>query len=216
MVTTPSVSADLAKTAQADPADRARAISQELLSLPVIAQVRARKRAADGHRTTKTSSPASAPAPTVSLPLKTLVARGDPDTFVVSYAGPTADEAQRVTNRLLKVFIERDAVNRRSREPRKRPRFLGEQLRDSERRMDEVEARLRRLKESNTGLLPDQALANLQAMSDIRAAQRQQRRGAARRARSAGRRRAAARGGPQRGQLRHPHRGRGQGRRSAS
>jgi uncharacterized protein involved in exopolysaccharide biosynthesis len=34
--------------------------------------------------------------------------------------------------------------------------------------MSDVEARLRRLKESNTGLLPEQSLANLQAMSDVR------------------------------------------------
>jgi uncharacterized protein involved in exopolysaccharide biosynthesis len=103
----------------------------------------------------------------VSLPQKTLVSRGNPDTFVVSYAGPTADEAQKVTNRLLKVFIERDAVNRSTR-AKETAAFLGEQLRESEKRMDDVENRLRRLKESNTGLLPDQALANLQAMSDIR------------------------------------------------
>ena len=38
VVTTPSVSADFGKT-QSDPSERARAISQELLSLPVIAQV---------------------------------------------------------------------------------------------------------------------------------------------------------------------------------
>jgi uncharacterized protein involved in exopolysaccharide biosynthesis len=165
VVTTPSVSSDLAKSAQ-DPADRARAISQELLSLPVIAQVAREEGMLTG--TGDEDVVAGIRARTiVSLPLKTLVARGDPDTFVVSYAGPTADEAQRVTNRLLKVFIERDTANRRSR-AKETAAFLGEQLRDSERRMDEVEARLRRLKESNTGLLPDQALANLQAMSDIR------------------------------------------------
>ena len=166
VVTTPSVSADLAKSGQADPADRARAISQELLSLPVIAQVAREEGLLTG--TNDDDVVAGIRARTsVSLPVKTLVARGDPDTFVVSYAGPTADEAQRVTNRLLKVFIERDTVNRRSR-AKETAAFLGEQLRDSERRMDEVETRLRRLKESNTGLLPDQALANLQAMSDIR------------------------------------------------
>ncbi len=165
VVTTPSVSADLAKSGQ-DPADRARAISQELLSLPVIAQVAREEGMLTG--TGDDDVVAGMRARTmVSLPLKTLVARGDPDTFVVSYAGPTADGAQRVTNRLLKVFIERDTVNRRSR-AKETAAFLGEQLRDSERRMDEVEVRLRRLKESNTGLLPDQALANLQAMSDIR------------------------------------------------
>ena len=165
VVTTPSVSADLAKT-QSDPSERARAISQELLSLPVIAQVAKEEGLLTG--TGDEDVIAGIRARTiVSLPPKTLVSRSDPDTFVVSYAGPTADEAQRVTNRLLKVFIERDGSNRRTR-AKDTAAFLGEQLRDSERRMDEVEARLRRLKESNTGLLPDQALANLQAMSDIR------------------------------------------------
>jgi polysaccharide biosynthesis transport protein len=166
VVASPSVSADLAKTAQSDPTERARAISQELLSLPVIAQVAKEEGMLTG--TGDDDVVAGIRARTsVSLPLKTLVSRGDPDTFVVSYAGPTADEAQRVTNRLIKVFIERDANNRQTR-AKETAAFLGEQLRDSERRMDEVEARLRKLKESNTGLLPDQALANLQAMSDIR------------------------------------------------
>jgi polysaccharide chain length determinant protein (PEP-CTERM system associated) len=165
VVTTPSVSADLAK-AQSDPSERARAISQELLSLPVIAQVAKEEGLLSG--TDDDDVIAGIRARTsVSLPPKTLVSRGDPDTFVVSYAGPTADQAQRVTNRLLKVFIERDGSNRRTR-AKETAAFLGEQLRDSQRRMDEVETRLRRLKESNTGLLPDQALANLQAMSDIR------------------------------------------------
>ena len=165
VVTTPSVSADLAKT-QSDPSERARAISQELLSLPVIAQVAKEEGLLTGTGDEDVIAGIRART-TVSLPLKALVSRSDPDTFVVSYAGPTADEAQRVTNRLLKVFIERDGSNRRTR-AKDTAAFLGEQLRDSERRMDEVEARLRRLKESITGLLPDQALANLQAMSDIR------------------------------------------------
>jgi polysaccharide chain length determinant protein (PEP-CTERM system associated) len=166
VVTSPSVSAELAKSGQSDPSERARAVSQELLSLPVITQVAKEEGMLTG--TGDDDVVAGIRARTsVSLPLKTLVSRGDPDTFVVSYAGPTADEAQRVTNRLLKVFIERDGTNRQSR-AKETAAFLGEQLRDSERRMDEVEARLRKLKESNTGLLPDQALANLQAMSDIR------------------------------------------------
>jgi succinoglycan biosynthesis transport protein ExoP len=165
VVREPSVSAELAK-GQSDPAERARAVSQELLSLPVIAQVAKEEGLLTGANDDDVIAGIRART-TVSLPVKALVSRGDPDTFVVSYAGPTADEAQRVTNRLLKVFIERDGNNRQSR-AKETAAFLGEQLRDSERRMDEVEARLRKLKESNTGLLPDQALANLQAMSDIR------------------------------------------------
>jgi polysaccharide chain length determinant protein (PEP-CTERM system associated) len=168
VVTSPSVSPDLTRTGQADPADRARAISQELLSLPVIAQVAREEGLLTGEDEDEDDVVAGIRARTdVSLPQQTLGTRGDPDTFIVSYAGPTADEAQRVTNRLLKVFIERDSNNRRTR-AKDTAAFLGEQLRESERRMDEVEVRLRRLKESNTGLLPDQALANLQAMSDIR------------------------------------------------
>ena len=166
VVTTPTVSADLTKSSQPDPSERARAVSQELLSLPVIAEVAKEEKMLTGANDDDVIAGIRART-TVSLPVKALVSRGDPDTFVVSYAGPSADEAQRVTNRLLKVFIERDGNNRQSR-AKETAAFLGEQLRDSERRMDEVEARLRKLKESNTGLLPDQALANLQAMSDIR------------------------------------------------
>ncbi len=208
MVTTPSVSADLAKS-QSDPSERARAISQELLSLPVIAQVAKEEGLLTGTGDEDVIAGIRART-TVSLPPKTLVSRGDPDTFVVSYAGPTADEAQRVTNRLLKVFIERDGSNRQTR-AKDTAAFLGEQLRDSERRMDEVEARLRRLKESNTGLLPDQALANLQAMSDIR--QRSDNNAEAlrdERDRLADRR-AAARGGAARGRGRHADPGRDRG-----
>ena len=165
-VTTPAVSGDLAKATLQEPADRTRAISQELLSVPVIAQV-----AKDEGLLTGTDDDAAITGirarTNVSLPLKTLVSRGEPDTFVVSYAGATPEEAQRVTNRLLKVFLDKDASNRRTR-AKETAGFLGEQLRASEQRMDEVEGRLRKLKESNTGLLPEQALANLQAMSDIR------------------------------------------------
>ena len=165
-VTSPNVSGDLAKTALTEPADRTRAITQELLSLPVITQVAKEEGLLNGTGDDEVVAGIRARTQ-VSLPLKTLVARGEPDAFIVSYAGSTAEEAQRVTNRLLKVFIDRDTVNRRSR-AKDTSAFLGEQLRGSEQRLDEIEGRLRRVKESNTGLLPEQALGNLQAMSDLR------------------------------------------------
>jgi polysaccharide chain length determinant protein (PEP-CTERM system associated) len=166
-VTTPTISGDLAKSSQ-EPADRTRAITQELLSLPVITQVAKEEGLLTGDAAADDDVVAGMRArASVSLPLKTLVARGEPDAFLVSYAGATAEEAQRVTNRLLKVFIDRDNANRRTR-AKDTSGFLGEQLRESEKRMDDIEQRLRKLKESNSGLLPEQALANLQAMSDIR------------------------------------------------
>ena len=165
--TTPSVSDSLAKTPQEN-SDRTRAISQELLSLSVVEQV-AREEGLLKEGSDSDAVIAGIRARTqVSLPTKTLGAgRDDPDAFIVSYTGSTAHEAQRVTNRLLKVFIERDSNLRQTR-AKDTASFIAEQLRDSERRMDEAEGRLRKGKETHSGLLPEQAMANLQAMSDLR------------------------------------------------
>lgn len=166
-VTTPSVNSDLAKATLQEPADRTRAISQELLSLPVIAQVAREEGLITGPDTDEVVAGIRART-SVSLPVKQLATgRGEPDAFIVSYTGSTAQEAQRVTNRLLHVFIDRDTAGRRTR-AKETAGFLGEQLRESQRRMDEIEGKLRKLKELNTGLLPEQTLANLQAMSDLR------------------------------------------------
>ena len=166
-VTTPAVTGDLAKSTLQDPTDRTRAITQELLSLPVIQQVAREEGLASGPDADAVAAGIRART-SVSLPVKPLVSgRGDPDTFIVSYTGSTAEEAQRVTNRLLRVFIDREAANRRTR-AKETAGFLGDQLRESQQRMDEIEGKLRKLKETNTGLLPEQALANLQAMSDLR------------------------------------------------
>jgi polysaccharide chain length determinant protein (PEP-CTERM system associated) len=166
-VTTPSVSGELAKATPQDASDRTRAITQELLSVPVVEQV-AREEGLLKEGADADAVIAGIRARTlVALPAKPLVGRPEPDTFVVSYTGATAHEAQRVTNRLLKVFIERDSSLRQTR-AKDTAGFLSEQLRDSERRMDEAEARLRKAKETHSGLLPEQALLNLQAMSDLR------------------------------------------------
>jgi polysaccharide chain length determinant protein (PEP-CTERM system associated) len=161
------VSGDITKTPQ-DNYNRTRAISQELLSLPVVEQV-AREEGLLKEDADADAVVAGIRARTqVSLPTKTLGAgREDPDAFIVSYTGSTAHEAQRVTNRLLKVFIERDSNLRQSR-AKETAAFLSEQLKESERRMEEAEGRLRKGKETNTGLLPEQAIANMQAMSDLR------------------------------------------------
>ena len=166
-VTAPNV--DLAtKGTPQELVDRTRAISQELLSLPVIEQVAREEGLLRQSDDTDEVVARMRARTSVSLPTKTVMSgRGDPDTFVVSYTGATAQEAQRVTNRLLRVFIDRDASLRQSR-AKETAGFLGEQLKESERRMHDVEARLRKLKETHTGVLPEQALANLQAMSDLR------------------------------------------------
>ena len=211
--TTPNVSGDLAKTPQEN-SDRTRAISQELLSLSVVEQV-AREEGLLKEGADSDAVIAGVRARTqVSLPTKTLGAgRDNPDAFIVSYTGSTAHEAQRVTNRLLKVFIERDSNLRQTR-AKDTAGFLAEQLRDSERRMDEAESRLRKGKETHTGLLPEQAIANLQAMSDLR-----QRAGSNADALRAERDRLAQveqqlEVGPPRGRGRYPRRGRDQGRRA--
>jgi polysaccharide chain length determinant protein (PEP-CTERM system associated) len=166
-VTTPSVSGDLARAAPQDLAERIRAISQELLSPAVVERVaREEGLLEDGDPATIVEDMRAKAS--VSLPVKTLAAgRVEPDAFVVSYTGRTAEEAQRVTNRLLEVFIARNAQSRQARAT-DTAGFLGDQLRESRKRLDAVEEKLRRAKESFSGVLPEQALANLQAMSDVR------------------------------------------------
>ena len=91
--------------------ERTRAISQELFSLPVIAQVAREEGLVRTAPTTRTSSPASAPGRQCRCrPRRWSPAGSSPTPSSSPTPAPPRDEAQRVTNRLLKVFIDRDAA----------------------------------------------------------------------------------------------------------
>jgi succinoglycan biosynthesis transport protein ExoP len=86
------------------------------------------------------------------------------DTYQVSFVDGSPDDAQRIVNRLAQVFVEE---NTRSREVRAADtsQFIEAQLQSSGTRLTSVEARLRTMKESFMGRLPEQTNANLAMVS---------------------------------------------------
>ena len=98
-VTTPNMTTELVKSSPVDLAERARAISQELLSRKVIERVvREEGLASDsGMESAIASIRARA---TVSVPKSlTSNSRTGPDAFLVTYTGRTPEQTQRITNR---------------------------------------------------------------------------------------------------------------------
>jgi polysaccharide chain length determinant protein (PEP-CTERM system associated) len=169
----PAVSAELLK--QAGPLsreERVRAISQQLLSRAVLEQVvREERLAPDGDlnaavdRLLQPNRIKVEPTPL----LKQVAPRDGPtlDAFLLSYAGPTPVEAQRVTDTLARVFVE---ASSRSREARAEDTsaFVNAQLAASRRRLEDIEGRLRKAKEAYMGRLPEQTQSNLSMAAGTR------------------------------------------------
>src|SRR5262249_27943178 len=82
------------------------------------------------------------------------------DTYEVSVVDDTPEDAQRIVNRLAQVFVEE---NSRSREGRAQEtlQFIETQLQASGSRLNALEARLRTMRESFMGRLPEQVNPNL-------------------------------------------------------
>jgi polysaccharide biosynthesis transport protein len=86
------------------------------------------------------------------------------DTYQVRFVDASPDDAQRIVNRLAQVFVEE---NSKSREVRATDtsQFIEAQLRASEGRLNALEARLRDMKETFMGRLPQQTNSNLAMVS---------------------------------------------------
>jgi polysaccharide chain length determinant protein (PEP-CTERM system associated) len=151
--------------------DRLRAISQQLLSRPVLEQV-AHAEGLDINRpmndvVDEMLAPDRIKVEPTEL-LKQVPSEKAPlDAFVLSYGGPTGELAQRVTNRLANVFVE---TTSRSREARAEntSEFISTQLTESKKRLDALEVRLRHAKEAYMGRLPEQMQANLSMVAGLR------------------------------------------------
>jgi polysaccharide chain length determinant protein (PEP-CTERM system associated) len=170
------VSANMIGSVEIDRQDRMRAVSQQLLSGPVLEKTARLERldqrdgsldAAVGHIRGGTS---------VSLP-DSISGSGAPqqlspdqkaqlDIYVVSYSDATPEDAQRIVRRLAQVFVEE---NSKSREVRAQDtsEFVAAQLKASGERLNGLEARLRTTKESFMGRLPEQTNANLQMVGGL-------------------------------------------------
>jgi polysaccharide chain length determinant protein (PEP-CTERM system associated) len=168
-VIAPSVSPNLVgQSAPLDNAERMRAFSQQLLSAGVLARVAREERLASG---TPDDGLIGRLRQSVTIAVPDPVAQTNEirklDTFLVSYADENPTRAQRVTNRLATVFIDETSKTREE-QAEHTSAFISAQLQASQLQLKELEAKLRRAKESHIGQLPEQTQANLQTLSGLR------------------------------------------------
>ena len=158
---------DVVKPAAGDQEERIRAVSQELLSRAVLERVAREEGLAPG-------APMDAAVAgmrdrtTITLP-KPLAStnRSGPDTFLVTFAASTPEEAQRITNRMAKAFVDQHSKMRETRAEHTSD-FLAAQLEQSRDRLKTLEERLRQTKETYMGRLPEQTQGNLQMVGGLR------------------------------------------------
>jgi polysaccharide chain length determinant protein (PEP-CTERM system associated) len=171
-VSSPAISAELLK--QAGPLsreERIRAISQQLLSRAVLEQVvRAEHLAPDGNvdaAVDRLLEPNRIKVEPTEL-LKQVAREGlQLDAFLLSYAAETPGEAQRVADTIARVFVEASSRTREAR-AEDTSAFISTQLGSSKSRLNEIEERLRRAKESYMGRLPEQTQSNLSIAAGMR------------------------------------------------
>jgi len=165
-----AVSPDLARSAgPMDQEERVRVISQQLLSRRVLARV-------------AQSETQGMPPEEVDLAIARLRANiqpitfptpiapdGNPrlDSFIVSYVDGTPEAAQRVTNRLVEVFVD-ETTRVRATRAEGTTAFLDVQVGDSQAKLAATQERLRDAKQLNIGRLPEQTGANLQTLNGLR------------------------------------------------
>jgi polysaccharide chain length determinant protein (PEP-CTERM system associated) len=171
-VSSPAISAELLK--QAGPSsreERIRAVSQQLLSRTVLEQVvRDEHLAPDGNidaAVDRLLQPDRIKVEPTEL-LKQVAREGlQLDAFLLSYAGSTPGEAQRVADTIARVFVESSSRTREAR-AEDTSAFIATQLAASKGRLDQIESRLRTAKESYMGRLPEQTQSNLSIAAGMR------------------------------------------------
>jgi polysaccharide chain length determinant protein (PEP-CTERM system associated) len=171
-VSSPRVSADLVgHNSPLTNSERVRALSQQLLSRPVLERV-VKAEGLDRGRTVDQAVDELLAADRIKVEPIVFIKqasndRSPLDAFALSYAGPTPGQAQRVANRLAQVFVE---TNSKAREARAEDTsaFIGTQLQASKARLDSLEERLRKAKEAYMGRLPEQTSANLSMVAGLR------------------------------------------------
>jgi polysaccharide biosynthesis transport protein len=163
-------------TVEIDRQERMRAVSQQLLSRDVLEKT-ARLEHLD-QRDGSIDKAVSGMRGNISVSLPdSITGSGLPqqlspdqkaqlDSYMVSYSDATPEDSQRIVNRLAQVFVE---ANGKFREVRAQDtsEFIAAQLKSSEDRLKTLETKLRDMKESYMGRLPEQTSANLQMVSGL-------------------------------------------------
>jgi protein tyrosine kinase modulator len=167
-VAAPIVSPSLvAQSSSLNTDDRVRAISLQLLSLPILERVL--KDETQGGRETDLQIIDLQKAIEITVPDPVASSNGQKrlDTFVVSYSDDDPVRAQRIANRLASIFVDENSKSRAER-AEDTSMFIATQLRTSQARLADLEARLRQSKEAHMGQLPEQTQANLQMLAGLR------------------------------------------------
>jgi len=168
-VAAPIVSPNLVnQTTPLDNQERMRALSQQLVSLPILSRVVREERLGSGAPNDaqigklRRAIEISVPDPVANTnEIRRL------DTFVVSYSDADPARAQRIANRVATVFVDENS-KMRAEHAEDTSAFIATQFRASQARLADLEARLRKAKEAHMGRLPEQTSANLQTLSGLR------------------------------------------------
>ena len=170
-IAAPSVSADLAASAALNRDDRIRALSQQLLSRQVLARVvRAEGLDAGEQGLDQAINRVRAGVQPVSFPTPVAPSSNNQpplDVVYVSYLDRSPEAAQRIANRLVEVFVDETSRARAAR-AEDTTVFLEAQLRETQARLNDTEAKLREAKQAHMGRLPEQTAANLQSLNGLR------------------------------------------------
>jgi polysaccharide biosynthesis transport protein len=167
-VAAPVVSPNLVgQPSQFDNQERLRALSQQLVSTPMLARVIEEEGLGATTDERLISRLRNGIAIGVPEPVANVNEPRRLDAFLVSYDDPDPDRAQSVTNRLVNVFVA-ESSKRRAAVAEGTSAFLSDQLKASQQRLSDLEAKLRVAKESYMGQLPEQTQANLSTLSGLR------------------------------------------------
>jgi succinoglycan biosynthesis transport protein ExoP len=156
------------QSAPLDNEERLRAVSQQLLSATTLARVAKEEGLTSGGPSDALLGRLrSSVSVTVPDPVANTSEARRFDAFIVSYSDADPGRAQRVTNRLANVFVDENSKTREERAEHTSS-FIASQLSASHARLANLEAALRRAKESHIGQLPEQTAANLSTLSGLR------------------------------------------------
>jgi protein tyrosine kinase modulator len=176
------VTPNLISTVEIDKSERMRAVSQQLLSRPVLERT-ARLEKLDANSSIDAAIGRIRRGVSVSLPDSITPGaatsagannaqqlspdqKAQLDTYMVSYTDDTPEDAQRILNRLAQVFVDENSKTREI-QAQDTSQFIEGQLHASETRLTSLEAKLRDMKESYMGRLPEQTNANLAMVSAL-------------------------------------------------
>jgi succinoglycan biosynthesis transport protein ExoP len=170
-VGSPRVTPNVVGAAEINREDRMRAVSQQLLSRPVLERTARLEKldqngsidaAVSGLRgqITVSLSDSLTPGATPTAGQLSPEQKAQLDTYMISVEDEDPQQAQRLVNRLAQVFVEENSKSLEIR-AQDTSQFIEGELRASENRLAALEARLRETKESFMGRLPEQTNANL-------------------------------------------------------